>query len=129
MSTFKARAGSAWEASFQCVSSVPPTLHLFQQTAPSNHGLFKPDVLVSIQCYGTLAVWKSTFVWCEARLGGVRVAFVNIVVHDSIDIPAQKSGTFCYAWTVLQDLQGNKMSKDVGMACQKVCKQGKDDIK
>ena len=28
----------------------------------------------------------------------------------------------------IQDLKTLKMQKDVGMACQKVCKQGRDDI-
>ena len=41
---FKARTGSAREASFQRVISMPHTSWLFQQTALSNHGRFKPDL-------------------------------------------------------------------------------------
>ena len=30
------------------------------------------------------------FWWASGKVGGVRAAFVNIVVRNSIDIPAQK---------------------------------------
>ena len=99
----KARTGSAWEASFQRVISVPLISCLFQQTALSNHGQFKPD-LCSFLYNGTLTSRKFAFGWRQAWLGGVRVAFVNVVAHSSIDIFSQNFVTFCYAWTDLHDL-------------------------
>ena len=36
------------------------------------------------------------------------MVFVNIVAHHSINIPAQKFGTFCYAWNFLHDIQNGK---------------------
>ena len=53
---------------------------LFQQTALSNHGQFKPD-LCSVLYNGTLTLQKSTFGRCQARLGGVWAAFVNIILY------------------------------------------------
>ena len=76
---------------------------LFQQTGLSNHGRFKPD-LHSFLYNGTLSSRISTFGQRQARLGGVRVAFVYIVTRNSIDIPTQNFVTFCYAWTDLYDL-------------------------
>ena len=84
-------------------SNVPHTSSLFQQTALSNHGRFKPDLHLFLY-NGTLALWKSTFGRRQARLGGVRVTSVSIVAHNLIDIPAQKFVTFCYVWTDLHDL-------------------------
>ena len=53
---------------------------------------------------GALALRKSTFGRRQARLGCIRAAFVNIVMGNSIDIPAQKFVIYCYAWTDLHAL-------------------------
>ena len=91
------------EASFQCVISMPLTSCLFQQTALSSHGRFKPDLRPFLY-NGTCASRKSTFARQQVRLGVAGAASVNIVARDSIDTPAHKSGTFCFAWTVIDDL-------------------------
>jgi len=100
---FKARTGSAREATFQRVINMPLTSCLFQQAALSNHGRFKPDLRPFIWT-GTCTSRKSTFGCRQVKLSVVQAAFVNVIARNSIDTPVHKPGTFCFPWAVKDDL-------------------------
>ena len=101
---FKVRTGSAREASFQRVISMPLTSCLSKSQ-------LSPTLLDSSQTCAhfyrmapACTLQKSSFVWRRVRLGSIRAASINDVKRDSIDTPALKFGAFCFAWTVMDDL-------------------------